>query len=321
MNGSNHEHLLPAIRESSFLTEEQLSKAQQYSHNKKVGLAKAVKELGFADGVTISQAIADYFGMDAVDLSTMDIEKPILELIPPEIARRYKVLPVARRDETLLVALEDPLNINTLDNLRYILKRNVEAVVADGDDIAASIERSYGVGEESVNRMLEEISAGDISFIQDDGLAQSLEEEDREEEVAEEAPVIKLVSRIIVEAFRNRASDIHLEPLGKRFRIRYRIDGVCREVPSPPRRLQASVLSRIKIMAKLDIAEKRLPQDGRILMNVMGREIDLRVSSLPSNHGESIVLRILDKESLLLGLVDLGFSSEDQRKYEELMCC
>jgi len=319
MNGSNHEHLLPAIRESSFLTEEQLSKAQQYSHNKKVGLAKAVKELGFADGVTISQAIADYFGMDAVDLSTMDIEKPILELIPPEIARRYKVLPVARRDETLLVALEDPLNINTLDNLRYILKRNVEAVVADGDDIAASIERSYGVGEESVNRMLEEISAGDISFIQDDGLAQSLEEEDREEEVAEEAPVIKLVSRIIVEAFRNRASDIHLEPLGKRFRIRYRIDGVCREVPSPPRRLQASVLSRIKIMAKLDIAEKRLPQDGRILMNVMGREIDLRVSSLPSNHGESIVLRILDKESLLLGLVDLGFSSEDQRKYEELI--
>jgi len=319
MAGSNNEHLATAVKSSSLLTQQQLNDAEQYSHNKKVALTKAIKELGFADAITISRVVAEYFGMEAVDLNEIEIEKDILDLVSRDMARRYKIIPIDRRDETLVVAMEDPLNIYTLDNLRHLLKRNIEAVVADGDDIASSIEHYYGMGEETVSRMLEEISSGDITFVQDDGREQSLKEEEQEEEVAEEAPVIKLVSRIIVEAFRNRASDIHIEPLGKRFRIRYRIDGVCREVPAPPRRLQASVLSRIKIMSKMDIAEKRLPQDGRILMNVMGRQIDLRVSALPSNHGESIVLRILDKESLLLGLSELGFSSEDQRKYEELI--
>jgi len=316
MNGSNGENILIAIRDSGLLTEEQLNTGEQYAHNKKVSLTKALKELGYASALDISKSIADFYGMEAVDLHTINITKEVLDVVPHEVARRYKIVPIKLVDDTLTVAIEDPLDINALDNLRMILKRNVEAVVADADDIASATERYYGVEEQTVNRMMEEISSGDIEFV-DETTGRAIEQED--EETTEDAPVIKLVTRIIVEAFKRRASDIHLEPLGKKFRIRYRIDGVCHEVPAPPRRLQASVLSRVKIMAGIDIAEKRLPQDGRILMNVMGRQIDFRVSSLPSNHGESIVLRILDKEGMLLSLTDLGFSSDDQAKYEELI--
>jgi type IV pilus assembly protein PilB len=316
MNSLNGENILVALRESGLVTEDQLNDGEQYAHNKKVGLARALKELGFASGLDISQSVADYYGMDAIDLETASVTKEVLDLVPAEVARRYKVVPISIVDDALTVAIEDPLDINALDNLRMILKRNIEAVVADADDISSATERYYGVEEATVSRMMEEISSGDIQFV-DEMTGKTVDKV--EEESEEDAPVIKLVTRIIVEAFKRNASDIHLEPLGKKFRIRYRIDGVCHEVPAPPRRLQASVLSRVKIMAGIDIAEKRLPQDGRILMNVLGRQVDFRVSSLPSNHGESIVLRILDKEGMLLGLSDLGFADDDKAKYEDLI--
>ncbi len=317
MIGSDGNYLAGVLQHAGLITDEQAKAAEEVAAKRKVPVTTAVKELGYADRNLISQALAEHFGLRSIDLATVDIEKDVLSLVPHSVARRYKIVPLEKRDNTLVVAISDPLNLDSVDSLRMLVKMDIEPVIADAGDIQKSIERHYGAEEEAVAKMLEEISSGDIRYVHDDGKALTAEEE--EEEAAAEAPVIKLVSLLIMEAFRHRASDIHLEPLGRKFRIRYRIDGMCHEVEGPPRRLQGSVLSRVKIMAGMDIAEKRLPQDGRILIKVLGREIDLRVSALPGNHGESIVMRILDKESLLLGLSELGFSSEDQKTYEKLI--
>ncbi|NQT81789.1 type II secretion system ATPase GspE [bacterium] len=317
MISSDGNYLVQVLTRAGVISEEQAKTAEEVAGQRRVPVTTAVKELGYADGNRISQVLAEHFGLRSVDLATVNIDKEVLTLVPHSVARRYKTVPLEMRDNTLVVAISDPLNLDSVDSLRMLVKMNVEPVIADAEDIQKSIERHYGAEEEAVAKMLEEISSGDIRYVQDDGRALTSEEE--EEETAEEAPVIKLVSLLIMEAFRHRASDIHLEPLGRKFRVRYRIDGVCHEVQGPPRRLQGSVLSRVKIMAGMDIAEKRLPQDGRILIKVLGREIDLRVSVLPGNHGESIVMRILDKESLLLGLAELGFSSDDQKTYEKLI--
>jgi general secretion pathway protein E/type IV pilus assembly protein PilB len=318
MLGSNGSYFAEILTQAGVITEDQAKAAEEAAEQRRIPLTTAVKELGFADRNRISQVLAEHFGLRSIDLATVDVEKDILSLIPHSVARRYKVVPLEKKDDTLVVAISDPLNLHSIDSLRMLLKMHIEPVIADADDIQKSIERHYGAEEEAVAKMLEEISSGDIQFIDDSGKAMTAEEQEQKAE-AEEAPVIKLVSLLIMEAFRNRASDIHLEPLGRKFRIRYRIDGYCHEVEGPPRRLQGSVLSRVKIMAGMDIAEKRLPQDGRILIKVLGREIDLRVSALPGSHGESIVMRILDKEGLLLGLSELGFSSEDQKTYEKLI--
>ncbi len=314
----SRDYVLDVLKNSSVVTENQLTEAAEQARTKSTTVLRALKDLGHVNGSRVAQAVAENFGMDWVDLTLENISKETLSQVPPDVARRYKVVPVMSEDDSLVVAMSDPLNLDTIDNLRHVLKTNVEAVVADEDDITEAIERYYGMAESEVSRMLEEISSGDIRFVQDDGT--SISEREAEEEAAEEeAPVIKLVSLLILEAYKNRTSDIHLEPMGRKFRVRYRIDGELHEIQGPPRRLQASVLSRVKIMSRMDIAEKRLPQDGRIMINVLGRELDLRVSSLPSNHGESIVMRILDKESMLIGLPQLGFSSEDQRTYERLI--
>ncbi len=318
MVGTDGSYLAEIMTNAGLITEDQARTAQEVAAQRRVAVTTAVKELGFADRNRISEVLADHFGLRAIDLATVDIGKDVLSLIPHSVARRYKVVPLEKKDETLVVAIADPLNLNSIDSLRLLLKLNIEPVIADADDIQKSIERHYGAEEEAVAKMLEEISSGDIKFIREDGKTVTAEEQEQEAD-AEEAPVIKLVSLLIMEAFRNRASDIHLEPLGRKFRVRYRIDGYCHEVEGPPRKLQGSVLSRVKIMAGMDIAEKRLPQDGRILIKVLGREIDLRVSALPGSHGESVVMRILDKEGLLLGLAELGFSSDDQKSYERLI--
>lgn len=313
------DYAVEILLDGKIITDEQVENARQLAAERRTSLVKALRELKFIDGGTVAKAIAEHLGYRYVDLSTVDIQRDVLKTVPHSEARRYKVIPIDMHDNTVVIAVADPMNLNMLDNLRHVLKTNVEPVVADEEEITRAIERYYGVEEEQVSRMLEEISSGDIRFYQDDGTMLSADQATDEEETAEEAPVIKLVSLLILEAVRRRSSDIHLEPLGRRFRVRFRVDGVMHEMQGPPRRLQRSVLSRIKIMSKMDIAERRLPQDGRIMINVLGRDLDLRVSSLPAQHGESIVLRILDKQSLLLGLPELGFSSEDQRTYERLI--
>lgn len=266
----------------------------------------------------VLKALASQFGMDTITLSGYSIEPDIIDLMPADVAARYKVVPVFRTENTLTVALSDPLDVDTLDSLRYILKMNVEGVVAPKEEIELAMSQYYQRTTGAVESMLEEITEGTVAMPIPG--AQELIGEGEEGEVSDaDTPIIKLVSLIILEAFRNRASDIHLEPMERKFRVRYRIDGVLHEVESPPKRLQSAMLSRVKIMAGMSIAEKRIPQDGRIQINVMGRDLDLRVSSVPSSHGESIVMRILDKQSLSLGLPKLGFLADDQKTFEELI--
>ncbi|NLB54269.1 MAG: Flp pilus assembly complex ATPase component TadA, partial [Lentisphaerae bacterium] len=261
------------------------------------------------------KTVAMQLGMDVISLAEYEVPKEVIAQVSEEIARRYKIVPVFSSDNSLTVALSDPLDIETLDSLRYILKRNVEGIVALEEEIEVALDHYYGLAEMNVDRLVAQ--TGHDELLRD----VSVREGDDEDTVVadEDAPIIKLVSLIIVEAQRNRASDIHLEPLENRFRVRYRIDGVLHEVESPPKRLQATILSRIKLMAGMKIAEKRVPQDGRIEISTGGKTLDLRVSTVPTAHGESIVMRILDKTSLMLGLPELGFMQDDQQLFERLI--
>ncbi|MGD1017763.1 MAG: type II secretion system ATPase GspE [Verrucomicrobiia bacterium] len=305
------EYIVEILRDLGLISHEDILKAKERAKTEGEGLVDALIAMGRITHMDVSKALASQFNMDTINLAEYRVPDDVLALVPKHVARRYKVVPVYKHDNTITVAISDPLDVDTVDSLRYILRMNVEPVVAAKNDIEASIARYYGSADDTVENMLQEITEGEIDLGLTGDKATETKIDDGVETDAD-APIIKLVGLIILEAYRNRASDIHIEPLEKRLRVRYRIDGVLHEVDNPPKRLQAAILSRLKIMSNMSIAEKRVPQDGRIQLPVMGKVIDLRVSCLPTNHGESIVMRILDKSSLLLGLGDLGFFSDDQ---------
>ena len=259
-----------------------------------------------------SKLLADEFGMSLVDMSNVRASSELLALLPRSLAVKYTAFPVGRDGHTIKVAISDPLDVDAIDSMSHFLKLSVEPVIAPAEEILAHIDRYYGKDEESMEKLLSDISSNN------DVVTNASTGPQTDTELGD-APIIKLVYQIILEAFQRRASDIHLEPMEKRFRVRYRIDGVLVEVENPPKRLQLAMISRIKIMANISIAEKRIPQDGRIQMSVGAKSIDLRVSSLPTSHGESIVMRILDKEGLQLGLPELGFLSDDQATMERII--
>jgi len=312
------EYIVEILRDVGLVSHEDILKAKERSRVEEVGLVDALILMGRVSPKDVSKALASQFNMDMIDLAEYRVPEDIVALVPKHVARRYKIVPVGKHDNTLTVALSDPLDVDTVDSLRYILRMNVEPVIATKTDIEQAITRYYGSADDTVENMLQEITEGEVDF----GLPSNKAAQTKLEDIAEtdaDAPIIKLVGLVIMEAYRNRASDIHIEPLEKRLRVRYRIDGVLQEVDNPPKRLQASIISRLKIMSNMSIAEKRVPQDGRIQIPVMGRTLDLRVSCLPTNHGESIVMRILDKTSLLLGLGDLGFFSDDQETMSKII--
>jgi len=311
---SNDGYVLEILQENGLIAPEQVVHAEESIVHEGASVVDKLVEDGVMSEEEILGALAGQFGMEMISLRGLDIPIEVRDLVPVDIARRYKVVPVFKNDDTLTVALSDPLNFDILDTLRYVLRCNVEGVVASRAEINVTLDRYYAV-ESTMETMLDQISDGtvDVEMAAGADMAQDVEATDSD------APIIKLVSLIILEAFRSRASDIHLEPLESRFRVRYRVDGVLHEVDSPPKRLQSAIISRVKIMASMRISEKRVPQDGRIQVNILGRELDLRVSSIPSNHGESIVMRILDKQSLALGLPKLGFFSDDQETFERLI--
>jgi type IV pilus assembly protein PilB len=282
-----------------------------------------VLELLVQQGVLTSRKVAELlaaeFGMQmAPDLTNARITGDTLELVPRAVAAKHGLLPIAREGNKLRVAISDPLDTDGIDALGYLVKLPIETVVTTAEEITAAIDRFYGKDANSIDDLLNDLSVSDtvaestaVTTEPGTGVAPTNTEAD--------APIIKLVHQIILEAIQRRASDIHIEPLEKRFRVRYRIDGVLIEVENPPKRLQLSIISRLKIMANISIAEKRIPQDGRIQIGVGGKQLDLRVSSLPTAHGESIVMRILDKEGLTLGLPELGFLSDDAATFERLI--
>jgi general secretion pathway protein E/type IV pilus assembly protein PilB len=312
------EYIVEILRDVGLVSHEDILKAKDVSKAEQIGLVDALIKMGRVSQKDVSKALASQFNMDMIDLAEYRVPDDVVALVPKHVARRYKIVPVGKHDNTLTVAIGDPLDVDTVDSLRYILRMNVEPVIATKSDIENAVTRYYGGTDDTVENMLQEITEGEVDF----GLPGNEAAKTKLDDIAEtdaDAPIIKLVGLVIMEAYRNRASDIHIEPLEKRLRVRYRIDGVLQEVDNPPKRLQASIISRLKIMANMSIAEKRIPQDGRIQIPVMGRTLDLRVSCLPTNHGESIVMRILDKTSLLLGLGDLGFFSDDQETMSKII--
>lgn len=259
----------------------------------------------------LTKALASHFGLIPISLKEHNPPKKVINLVSATIARRYKLLPLKFEDDVLTVALADPLDFLSLDNLEKIIGHKINPLLAKERDMESKLTQHYGVAEETLSTLVTEISESNLSIAGLEGV--------EEDETPEDAPIIKFVSMLILEAFKMRSSDIHVEPLISRLRIRYRIDGILQEMQSPPKKIQASVLSRIKLLAGMKIEEKRLPQDGRILVTIMGKTLDLRVSALPGIHGESIVMRILDKSSLLLGLGELGFLEDDKKKWEEVI--
>ena len=264
--------------------------------------------------VDVAQAKAAHFGYEFINLGDVRLTDDVISSVPRHVAKRYHAIPVAKHDHTIAVALSDPSNLDTIDTLQRMINADIELRVATEEDIAYALNKYYGAADDSVTTLLQDNTEGEVEV----GVPTKEAAEDGAT-VEADAPIIKLVNTLIVEAFKARASDIHLEPLSKSFRVRYRIDGVLHEMKSPPKRLQASIISRLKIQSNMSIAERRIPQDGRIQTQVGGKLIDLRVSCLPTNHGESIVMRILDKEGLRLGLPELGFFTDDQQTFEKLI--
>ncbi len=263
----------------------------------------------------VTHAKAAQFGTEVIELGEMRLTDEVISAIPRHIAKKYKVVPVYRHGNSLTVALSDPSDLDTIDSLHHLLRMEIEVRVATEEEIEAAIGQYYGASDDSVGKMIQDITEGEVEI---GTLGKGVQVDDGAV-VDADAPIIKLVNSLVVEAFKSRASDIHLEPLSKTFRVRYRIDGMLHEMKGPPKRLQASIISRLKIQSNMSIAEHRIPQDGRIQMSIGGKAIDLRVSCLPTNHGESIVMRILDKEGLKLGLPELGFFTDDQQTFERLI--
>ena len=280
------------------------------------GVVDTLIAKGVVMPIQVSQAKAAQFGTEFIELGEQTIGDDVVSAVPRNVAHQYKVVPLYMDELSVTVAMADPSDLDAIDGLGQTLGMEVNVNVADEEEIEAALKQYYGVAkDDSVSKLLQDITEGEVQI----STIGEVDMADDDDAVDADTPIIKLVNTLIVEAFRMEASDIHLEPMADRFRVRYRIDGVCHEQPAPPRKLQAAVISRLKIMSEMDIAEKRIPQDGRIQANVGGKTIDLRVNCLPTTHGESIVMRLLDKEGLKLGLGQLGFLADDQQTFENLI--
>lgn len=264
----------------------------------------------------VTQALAAEFNMETVNLADIRPEPDVLAAIDKDTVRRYNVFPMHLDGNQLELAVSDPMNLDVIDSLSYMLKKTINTRLATPASIDEAIKEYYEAGGGSGDKAFDDLAA---AVSKEQSATAELEAVAAKGGKEDDAPIIRYVQMLISDAVKRRASDIHLEPLEKRFRIRYRIDGVLQEVENPPKRLQPSIIQRLKLMANVSIAEKRVPQDGRIQINVGAKDIDLRVSVLPTVYGESIVMRILDKEGLRLGLPELGFFSDDQVTFERLI--
>lgn len=296
---------------------EQLQEANAHSTSRSLKLQDAIVELGYASAEQVMKALAEQHDYEFYDLSNVPIPPAVVELVPESVARENSVIPFSEEDGKLKVVVSDPLDFETFDKLQFILNRKVEIGLATKEAINEAINRNYGqLDGESADSMLQEFTDTAIDFTETED-----DETGDDDDVVDEssAPIVRLVQLMITEAVQLRASDIHVEPFEEKVRIRYRIDGVLVERDSPPRRLLGALLSRIKILAKMDIAERRRTQDGRIKITAGGKELDLRVSMLPTTHGQSCVMRLLDKDNIKIGVRQLGLSEGDFRKFRSLI--
>lgn len=295
------------------LSPDQVTEARSMAQQTGAKLQEAIVKLGYASAAEVMSAIAEFHSLQFIDLAEVTIPNAVIELVPESVARENVVLPMSQDNGTLKIIMSDPGDFDTLQKLQFILNKDIQPVLAAREQIIEAINRHYGQSEtESVDSMLQEFTDTAIDFTETaSGSSSSMEESD--------APVVKLVNLMIQEAINLRASDIHIEPFVDRVRVRYRIDGVLVERDSPPRRLLAPILSRIKIMSLIDISEKRRPQDGRMKLTQGGKHFDMRVSILPSSHGQSVVMRILDRGNIQVNIRDLGFGEEDYKRFQNII--
>jgi type IV pilus assembly protein PilB len=308
---------------AGLISDAQLQKALEHQKSQGGKLGGNLVKLGFLKEDDITKVLSQQFGVPAIHLATYEIDESIVKLVPSEVAQKYMVIPVNRHGATLTIAMVDPTNVFAMDDIKFMTGYNVEPVVAAESAIKAAIDRHYGSSHAiELKKVMDEMA----ELGETDAANLELMEEDEEIDIqklaasTEEAPVVKLVNLILTDSIKRGASDIHIEPYEKDFRVRFRIDGVLYEIMNPPLKLRDAITSRIKIMAKLDISEKRLPQDGRIKikMKLQGKtkEMDYRVSCLPTLFGEKIVLRLLDKDKLMLDMTKLGFEPDSLKKFE-----
>ncbi len=289
---------------------EQLKNATEQAQRTGRHLSDTLDTLGYVDGSQLVDFLSRQYQVPSIDLSQVDIAEDVVRLVPREVCERHELLPVALHRSTLVVAIVDPGNYHAIDDLKFLTGLNIEVVVAGSEEVARARERFYGQQDQLA--LLDDMNE-QIEFLQE-------EDDDDADELArssEEAPVVRLVNLVLVDAIRRGASDIHIESYEKMFRVRYRMDGVLHEMMRPPMKLRSAMVSRVKIMSQLDIAERRLPQDGRIKLKLAdGKEVDFRVSVLPTLFGEKIVLRLLDKSNLQLDMTKLGFDADELEKFQ-----
>jgi len=308
---------LELLRRKGKISDSQIGEAQEMAQATGTKIADALIKLGYLTGEDIARAVAEEHGREFIDLKGVAIPPAIVELVPESVARENRILPYQVDGDTLKILMSDPNDIETLDKLRFILNRRIEPVLAAQELIHEAINRHYiqSIGE-SADSLIQEMTDTQIDFTQTDSIggaggAGGVSDSD--------APIVRLANLIVEEAVQLRASDIHIEPFEDRVRVRYRIDGVLVERDTIPKRLQGSILSRFKILSRLDIAERRRTQDGRIKLSLGEKELDLRVSVVPTNHGQSVVMRILDKDNIRVSLTQLGFAEADFRKFQTLI--
>jgi type IV pilus assembly protein PilB len=316
-NRKKYKSLGKLLLDRGLITDSQLRQALDEQRYTGKLLGRTLVELGFVKEEEVLKALGVQTGMEFVDLKKMEIPKDVVEKVPPSIAKVYKIMPIKFQGGTLTAAISDPLNVNIPDDLRFMLGCSVKGVIAREEDILGAIQKHYGESGESINELLTEIEKKVPS-------APSVEEEEVTDvvvlqELASQPPVVKLLNLILLQSVKDRASDIHFEPFEDKYLIRYRVDGILYDITTPPKNLALAISSRIKVMSNLDIAERRLPQDGRIMVSVEGKSVDLRVSTLPTVFGESVVMRVLDKDIVSLSLSQIGMSGSMQDKLNSII--
>ncbi len=292
------------LLEQGLISEEHLQRALDEHRNTPKSLGRVLIDLGYIRERDLVRALAEQVGLEFVDLTEYRIDAAATALLPEALCRRYRALPIGEEDGKLLVAMSDPANVYALDDIRTITGRDVRPVVATANDVEQSIQKFSGMGEQVEALATEAADALDTEV----GLTV--------EAAVEDAPIVKLVQAIMTQAAADRASDVHIEPTETDVRVRFRVDGVLHEVMHSPKSIQGGLISRLKVMGDLNIAEKRIPQDGRVSLRVSNRNLDLRLATLPTVHGEKIVIRILDKTNALLQLSELGFLPQAYESYE-----
>jgi general secretion pathway protein E/type IV pilus assembly protein PilB len=309
----NEDYVLRVLQDVGLVTRSQIEKARARLNGTN-NVVDLLVTAGIVSDTDVSRVLAAQAQMDWIDISSMVIAPEVIKQIRTEDARRFRVIPIAFGETGLVVAVSDPLDIDTIDCLSFLLQRELELVCTSPKKIREALIKYYGTADEAAD-ILQKRLGEDVDLGLEIGDGAQMAEGDESD-----APIIRMVSMLLIEAHRVGASDIHLEPLDKKFRVRFRIDGVLQEMQAPPKRLQSAIVSRLKIMTgSMSIAEKRLPQDARIQVKIKKKPVDLRVSTIPTNHGESVVMRVLDKSSLMLGLPELGFFSDDQETLERLI--